>query len=175
MMLSGSEEPIGQTEYETALIDQLAKAEFEILKLKRKFRRCPIADISENGKKLFLDNHCDKAKVNEQLSTDKSKQSPAYGIAFNEGILDEATANRYGELVSPTIGKYGGHFIVADMEPTVLEGKLPSGRLTMVEFPSKEHAKAWYNSPDYAPAHALVPTAYRGRLLVIVEGIKTSE
>ena len=109
------------------------------------------------------------------MSTEKSQIAPAYGIAFNEGILDEATANRYGELVVPIIEQYGGRFIIADTKPIVLEGKLPSGRLTMVEFPSMERAKAWYNSPEYAPVHALVPAAYSGRLIMFVEGLKTTE
>jgi len=107
------------------------------------------------------------------LSPEEPQQIPAYGIAFNEGIIDETTANRYGELVVPTIEHFGGRFIVGNSEPAVLEGKLPPVRLTIVEFPSMERAKAWYNSPEYATAHALVPYAYRGRRLILVEGIKS--
>jgi uncharacterized protein (DUF1330 family) len=40
----------------------------------------------------------------------------------------------------------------------------------MVEFPSMEDAKAWYNSPEYAEARDLTPAAFRGRLLIFVEG-----
>jgi uncharacterized protein (DUF1330 family) len=40
----------------------------------------------------------------------------------------------------------------------------------MVEFPSIEDAKAWYDSPEYAEARALTPAAFRGRVLMFVEG-----
>jgi uncharacterized protein (DUF1330 family) len=42
----------------------------------------------------------------------------------------------------------------------------------MVEFPSIEEAKAWYDSPENAQARALTPAAFRGRVLMFVEGVK---
>jgi len=43
----------------------------------------------------------------------------------------------------------------------------------MVEFPSIEGAKAWYDSPEYAAARALTPAAFRGRVLMFVAGVKS--
>jgi uncharacterized protein (DUF1330 family) len=45
----------------------------------------------------------------------------------------------------------------------------------MVEFPSMEDAKAWYNSPEYAEARDITPAAFRGRVLIFVEGVKTNQ
>ncbi len=42
----------------------------------------------------------------------------------------------------------------------------------MVEFPSIEHANTWYDSPEYAEARAITPAAFRGRLLMFVEGVQ---
>ena len=36
-----------------------------------------------------------------------------------------------------------------------------------------EGAKAWYNSAEYAEARDLTPAAFRGRLLIFAEGVKT--
>jgi uncharacterized protein (DUF1330 family) len=53
----------------------------------------------------------------------------------------------------------------------VIEGGWPQQRLSIVEFPSLEHARACYDSPEYAEARAATPAAFRGRLLLVVEGI----
>ena len=108
------------------------------------------------------------------MSTDKPRQPVAYGIAAIEGILDEAVAKRYGELAHPAIEHYGGRFIVQDEEPRVADGDWPWHDFVLVEFPSMERLKAWYDSPEYAEARALAPAAFRGRLLMFVEAVKTS-
>ena len=97
----------------------------------------------------------------------------AYGIADVEEILDDVVAERYGELSPPVIRKYGGRFITAG-ETVVAEGRAGKGAyLVIVEFPSMERAKTWYNSTEYAPIRALAPIAFRRRML-FVEGAKPS-
>jgi uncharacterized protein (DUF1330 family) len=96
----------------------------------------------------------------------------AYVISAVEGFVDEVTVRRYAEITGPAIEHFGGSFVVSIAEPVVVEGESPSGRLSMVEFPSIEHAKAWYDSPEYAEARALTPAAFRGRILMFVEGVK---
>jgi uncharacterized protein (DUF1330 family) len=88
-------------------------------------------------------------------------------------LADESAARRYAELAGPAIEHFGGRFIVSNTEPVVAEGESPSNHLSMVEFPSMEGAKAWYNSPEYAEARDLTPAAFRGRLLIFAEGVKT--
>jgi uncharacterized protein (DUF1330 family) len=96
----------------------------------------------------------------------------AYVSSAIERFVDEATVRRYAELAGPAIERFGGRFIVSNAEPVVVEGQSPSGHLSMVEFPSMEHAKAWYESPEYAEARTLTPIAFRGRVLMIVEGVE---
>ena len=96
----------------------------------------------------------------------------AYVISAVEGFVDEVTVRRYAELTGPAIEHFGGRFMVSKAEPVVVEGESPSGHLSMVEFPSIEHAKAWYDSPEYADARGLTPAAFRGRILMFVEGVK---
>jgi uncharacterized protein (DUF1330 family) len=53
-----------------------------------------------------------------------------------------------------------------------LEGPLPDG-VVMLEFPTVEEARAWYNSPGYQAAapHRIKAANYRG---FIVEGLPTA-
>jgi uncharacterized protein (DUF1330 family) len=104
-------------------------------------------------------------------SGNKSQEPVAYVISTVEGFMDEATVRRYGELAGPAIEQFGGQFIVSNAEPVVVEGESSSRHLSMVEFPSIEDAKAWYDSTEYAEARALTPAAFGARLLVFVEGV----
>jgi uncharacterized protein (DUF1330 family) len=98
-----------------------------------------------------------------------SRRPVAYVISAVEGFGDEAAVRRYAELAGPAIGHFSGRFIVSNAEPVVVEGESPSRHLSMVEFPSIEHARAWYDSPENAKARALAPAAFRGRVLMFVE------
>jgi uncharacterized protein (DUF1330 family) len=98
----------------------------------------------------------------------------AYVISAIEGFVDEATVRRYAELTGPAIEHFNGRFIVSNVEPVAVEGEWSARRLSMVEFPSMEHAQAWYDSPEYAEARAMTPATFRGRLLMLVEGVQAS-
>lgn len=115
----------------------------------------------------------EKEGLEEFMSAEKSQQPVAYVISALEGFEDEATVRRYAELAGPAVEYFGGRFIVSNAEPVFVEGESPLGHLSMVEFPSIEDAQAWYDSPEYAEARALTPAAFRGRMLMFVEGIKS--
>lgn len=95
----------------------------------------------------------------------------AYVISAVGGLADQATVRRYAELAGPAIERFGGRVIVSNATPSVVEGESPAGHLSMVEFPSINHANAWYDSPEYAEARALTTAAFKGRVLMFVEGI----
>ena len=90
---------------------------------------------------------------------------PAYSITEVE-VLDEDGARRYRELARAAVTHYGGRYLVLAATPTVAEGECPpEGRLVIIEFASMNQLRAWYDSPEYAPARALARTALRRRLL----------
>jgi uncharacterized protein (DUF1330 family) len=90
---------------------------------------------------------------------------PAYSITEAE-ITSEAGARRYRELARAAITQYGGRYLVLAATPAVAEGEWPpGGRVVIIEFASMNQLRAWYDSPEYAPAR----TALRRRLL-FVEG-----
>jgi uncharacterized protein (DUF1330 family) len=101
---------------------------------------------------------------------DKAPTPVAYVISGVEGFVDEAAVKRYAQLTGPSIEHFGGRFIVSNTKPVILEGESPSAFLSIVEFPSIQDARAWYDSPEYAEARTLTPATFKGRLLMFVEG-----
>jgi uncharacterized protein (DUF1330 family) len=95
---------------------------------------------------------------------------PAYSITEVE-VLDREEFSRYRELAAAAVSRYGGRFLVRGAEPVVAEGEWLSGqRVNVIEFPSMEQLRAWYDSPEYAPARDIARNALRRRLL-FAEGV----
>jgi uncharacterized protein (DUF1330 family) len=95
---------------------------------------------------------------------------PAYSIT-DVNVLDAEGFKRYRELAAPAVARYGGRFLVRGAEPLVAEGEWPSQqRVNIIEFTSMEQLRAWYDSPEYAPARDIARHALRRRLL-FVEGV----
>jgi uncharacterized protein (DUF1330 family) len=94
----------------------------------------------------------------------------AYSITDVE-VLDADEFQRYREVAGAAVARYGGLFLVRGAEPVVAEGEWPSGqRVNVIEFPSMGQLRAWYDSPEYAPARDIAKNALRRRLL-FVEGV----
>ena len=79
---------------------------------------------------------------------------PAY-VAVDITIKDPATYDRYKLLAPPAIAKYGGKYLVRGGTTTTLEGDWSPSRFVILEFPTGEKARAWWDSPEYAEAKAL--------------------
>lgn len=94
---------------------------------------------------------------------------PAYIIA-DVTVTDPATMEEYRKRVPATLAKYGGRFIVRGGAHQTLEGDLKPNRLVVLEFPSLEQARRWYDSEEYREPKAMRLRAGRTNL-VIVDGI----
>jgi uncharacterized protein (DUF1330 family) len=79
---------------------------------------------------------------------------PAY-VIVDVTIHDPATYERYKTLTPASLAAYGGRFLVRGGSTTPLEGTWRPGRLVILEFPTAERARAWWDSPEYAEAKAL--------------------
>jgi uncharacterized protein (DUF1330 family) len=91
---------------------------------------------------------------------------PAYVIA-NITILDPVRYEDYKRMVPATLAPFGGRFIVRGGETDVLEGDWRPSRLVLLEFPSVERARAWWNSPEYAESRALRQATSKGTLIIL--------
>src|SRR5688572_27162287 len=63
-------------------------------------------------------------------------------------IHDFETFKDYPPRVAPLLLKYGAKILAMDTEPEALEGK-PRTMNAIVEFPSAEDARKFYNDPEY--------------------------
>jgi uncharacterized protein (DUF1330 family) len=94
---------------------------------------------------------------------------PAYVIA-NVTVKDPVRYEEYRRLVTPTVEPFGGRFIARGGKVELLEGSWAPARVVILEFPSVERARAWWQSPEYAEARAIRQATSEGTLL-IVEGV----
>jgi len=93
----------------------------------------------------------------------------AYAVFIKERTLDPAEMKKYSELVGDTLAGHPVKVLAAYGRQEVLEGPQVEG-VVVVEFPSIEAAKKWYDSPAYREAreHRFKGAQYRA---VIVEGV----
>jgi uncharacterized protein (DUF1330 family) len=83
---------------------------------------------------------------------------------------DAAGLEEYRNQVPATLTKYGGRFIVRGGKFERLEGTWQPKRLVLLEFPSVEQAKRWYDSEEYRPLKAMRLKASSSNL-ILVDGV----
>jgi uncharacterized protein (DUF1330 family) len=91
-------------------------------------------------------------------------------VIANVTIEDPVRYEDYKRMVPATLVPFGGRFVARGGQVEVLEGDWRPNRLVILEFPSVERARAWWNSAEYAEARALRQATSRGTLLIL-EGI----
>ena len=82
-------------------------------------------------------------------------------------ITDPARFKEYGERTSVTVEQYGGRYLVRGGAYEQVEGDWPDCRNVVIEFPSVERAKQWYESPEYAPLIAMRQAASESQMIRI--------
>jgi uncharacterized protein (DUF1330 family) len=91
-------------------------------------------------------------------------------IIVDIDIHDAAGLEEYRKQVPATVTKYGGRFIVRGGKFEQLEGEWQPKRLVLLEFPSVEQARRWYDSEEYRPLKAMRLKASNSNL-ILVEGV----
>lgn len=94
---------------------------------------------------------------------------PAY-VILDIHVKDPEEYAAYRERSPATLAPYGGRYLVRGGELEVVEGEWSPERIVVLEFPSAEHAKAWYESPEY---QEIAPIRQRAAPsdAVLVEGV----
>jgi uncharacterized protein (DUF1330 family) len=94
----------------------------------------------------------------------------AYLIA-DVDVSDPEKYRGYQALTPGAIAAAGGRFVVRGGRHEPLEGDWAPGRVVVIEFPSYEAARAFYDSPLYVAARAAREGATRRANIIIVEGV----
>ena len=94
---------------------------------------------------------------------------PAY-IIVEVAVHNESEYEEYKKLTPSSLAVYNGKFIVRGGEAETLEGDWQPKRIVVLEFPTKEQAKQWWRSEDYAPAKAIRQRTATTRM-ILVQGV----
>jgi len=97
----------------------------------------------------------------------------AYAVVLVNDVRDPASLGRYRAAVAPLVDRYGGTYLAADLTPTAVEGPCPLG-VVLIEFPSSERLRAFYDADDYAPLKA-VRMQSGDFTFMIIEGLPRTE
>ncbi|KWB20490.1 hypothetical protein WL32_17700 [Burkholderia cepacia] len=94
---------------------------------------------------------------------------PAYFVFTREATRDQQELDRYLNQAGSTLVGHPAKVLVAYGAQETIEGEGPEG-IVIVEFPSKEAALAWYESPAY---REVIQHRFRGATFraVVVEGV----
>ena len=93
----------------------------------------------------------------------------AYVIAMVR-VDDPETYKKYTALTPALIEKHGGKFLVRGGDIETLEGKTFEDRLVVLEFPSTEAVKTFYESSGYQDAAAF-RRASSEAVFLLAEGV----
>jgi uncharacterized protein (DUF1330 family) len=96
---------------------------------------------------------------------------PAYVIADID-VHDPDTYRKYAALVQATLDPFEGRFLVRGGPSETLEGDWHPQRVVVLQFPSAEHARGWYGSPDYVKALAIRHDSSTGSL-ILAQGVES--
>jgi uncharacterized protein (DUF1330 family) len=94
---------------------------------------------------------------------------PGYVIAMLD-VIDAAAYERYKAAAPPTIAAAGGRYL-ARGAASALEGGHDGRRVVILEFPSVEAARAWYEGSAYTEAKKLRASCARNAGFLVVPGI----
>jgi uncharacterized protein (DUF1330 family) len=91
-------------------------------------------------------------------------------VIVNVNVKDPARYVDYAKAASPTVTAHGGRYLARGGRAERLEGSASVNRIVVLEFPSYEQAKGWYDSPEYQAA-ALIRQGCSSGDLILVEGV----
>jgi uncharacterized protein (DUF1330 family) len=82
-------------------------------------------------------------------------------------VTDPEAYSEYRAGVLETVERYDGRFLVRGGGFDVLEGEWPDERVVVIEFPSIDEARAWYDSDEYQPLARMRQSASPGNIILV--------
>jgi uncharacterized protein (DUF1330 family) len=91
---------------------------------------------------------------------------PVYVVA--QGRLENPEMlGEYVSKVMPTIRSGGGRILGFDESVEVVEGEIGNPRTVIIEFPTREAFRSWYDSADYQEIISLRTESAPGTLILV--------
>jgi len=106
------------------------------------------------------------ATVPQNTAVSQTATRPVYAVAQGR-IEDRALLDRYVAKALPTIEASGGRVVGFDEAPEIVEGDLEHPRTVILEFPSREAFRSWYESSEYKEILPIRLESTPGTLIVV--------
>ena len=97
-------------------------------------------------------------------------------VIIDISIQDQASKTDYAqyvEKVRPIVEKHGGRYLARGGRITPVTGDWNPERIILIEFPSADHVKQWWNSPEYKAIAGLRENSTVAKA-IIVEGVENT-
>jgi len=88
-------------------------------------------------------------------------------IIVEVSITDPEEYEEYKKLTPAAIAAYDGKFIVRGAQTESLEGNWEPKRIVVLEFPTVERAKEWWNSDLYTKAKIIRQRSATTKMIVV--------
>ena len=95
---------------------------------------------------------------------------PKAYVLFQNNLHDPAPMAAYGPGAFASMAAHGGTVLVGAEDYDCREGALPTRRTVILEFPSRDSAVGWYESPEYQAAAPYRRQATSEGSVVILDG-----
>ncbi|WP_167854775.1 DUF1330 domain-containing protein [Mangrovimicrobium sediminis] len=93
----------------------------------------------------------------------------AYVIVDND-VIDPEPYREYLRLITPTVERYGGRYLVRAGRIHLHDTDWAPGRMVVIAFDDAAAARRWVEAEDVAPIHAMRRRHAHSRL-VVIEGV----
>ncbi len=87
-------------------------------------------------------------------------------------INDSDSYKEYIRLITPTLKKYSGRYLVRGGDPETLDGEWRSKRIVVMQYPSRKVAKSWLNDPDLKSIHDMRRRNSKKCNMILCDGIE---
>ena len=91
---------------------------------------------------------------------------PAY-VVVDLTPNDHEKFKAYAGAVQDTVKKYGGSYTCRWGYPATLEGEWQAHRIVMIEFPTADTARKWWDSDEYRPLKKLRQECSSARVILV--------
>lgn len=88
-------------------------------------------------------------------------------ILVDTKVTDSTRYDAYKKLAEVAVASHGGRYLVRGGEHAPLEGTWHPNRIVVLEFPTLERAKAFYDSAEYLAARAARAGAAEMNVVVV--------
>ncbi len=98
---------------------------------------------------------------------------PAY-LVIDIDVKNEGAMYPYRQGVEPLLARYNGKIVASTDKLEVLDGTWPRKGVTLIQFPSAKHARAFRAAPEYTPLRQ-VREDISEQDCILVEGLGEDE